>query len=225
MHFSATQLLSPSRSSIHTSTLQQFLCRIISAKVEALRLSATQKRSLQCRGSDWSCPTGPLSKQAQESLRWDFTPPCYLLLIPFPVKSTAPHLWIICTKFINGTKLDQLFINAAKEKQEVRTEPGRQKRTEAFQMCQQRGSHLFTLKVKWEPGKLHLLWWMWHPIIQNISYSPKHLPAPRTVTSSQVLHPEPSHLKSNQHTNSSCCFTKHKEEFYCFSHKNEKDNL
>lgn len=80
----------------------------------------------------------PLSKQAQESLRWDFTPPCYLLLIPFPVKSTAPHLWIICTKFINGTKLDQLFIDAAKEKQEVRAEPGRQKRTEAFQMCQQR---------------------------------------------------------------------------------------
>lgn len=54
---------------------------------------------------------------------------------------------------------------------------------------------------------------------------PKTSPSSRTVTSSKVFDPEPSHLKSNQHTNSSCCFTKHKGKFYCFSHKNEKDNL
>lgn len=76
----------PSRSSIQSSTLQQFMCRIIVAKVEALRLSATQKCSLHCRGSDWGCITRPLSKQAQESLKWDFTSLCYLYQLLFQSK-------------------------------------------------------------------------------------------------------------------------------------------
>lgn len=113
-----------------------------------------------------------------------------------------------------------------KDRSSEQSQWARSKRKHFWFVSRKRLSPLHTARVKSEPGKLRLLWWLWHAINHiNLGEVENNLPAPRTDTSSKILHPKPVHLKSNQHTNSSCCLTEHKEEFYCFSYKNEKDNL
>lgn len=225
MHFSATQLLSPLKelhSDLHTSAVfvQNHCSRGWGTEAQCHTKMFTSLQRLRLR-LPYRTSKQAGSRKPEVRLYTSVLPSP----TPFPVKGTAPHLWIIGTEFINGTKLDQLLIDAAKEKQEVRTQPGRLKGTEVFQMCQQSLSPLHTTKWNENLGS-YTCYDGCDTSLPTVFPTPqKHLPAPRTVSSSKVLHPKPSHLKSNQHTNSGCCFTKHKEEFYCFSHKIEKGNL
>lgn len=67
--------------------------------------------------TDKSSLAGPLNKQAKEIQVQELTALHQLSPTTLTGKITASHLWIICTKFINWTELDQLFIDAETNKQ------------------------------------------------------------------------------------------------------------
>lgn len=162
---------------------------------------------------------GPLNKQAQK--KPEVRP--YTPILSF-TRSSASQKY--CTSPLDNlyqvhqlNKTGSAFHRCCKDKSSEQSQWARSKWKCFRFVSRKRLSSLHTARVKSEPGKLPLLWWMQHAVYHIIShFSQINLPTLRTDTSSKILHPKPVRLKSKRHTNSSCCFTEHKEEFYCFSY-------